>query len=166
MILIGLASILVPGSLQEGPEGVQNPLGIEGASWLVDAQIVLLLLLAVCSLASAVSLVLRYRRSGGEVREQIKWIALAASFVGLAFLGGLLSVLIFTPEAMTSESGPDTLPLWNQILQYVTALSFVSVPLAIGFAVLRYRLYAIDLLINRTLVYGSLGTSSYCKGCS
>jgi hypothetical protein len=85
---------------------------------------------------------------------------------GAGILGGLLSVLIFTPEAMTSESGPDTLPLWNQILQYVTALSFVSVPLAIGFAVLRYRLYATDLLINRTLVYGSLGASSYCKGCS
>jgi hypothetical protein len=121
----------------------------------VEASVVLLLLLAVCSFASAVSLVLRYRRSGVEVREQIKWIALAASFVGLAFLGTILSMLVFAPEAITG-GGDTPPPLWLQLLQYVIVVSFVSVPVAIGFAILRYRLYAIDLIINRTLVYGSL----------
>jgi NO-binding membrane sensor protein with MHYT domain len=55
-----------------------------------------------CIVASAVSLVLRYRRSGGEERQQIKWIALAASVVGLAFVGAMaceLAVLVFAPEA-------------------------------------------------------------------
>ncbi len=155
IVLMSAAGLLTPGPVT-GLEGVRNPLGLEGAPWLVDASIALLLLLAVCSLASAVSLLLRYWRSGGEVREQIKWIALAASFVGLAFLGTILSVLLFAPEFFTPEGGEGAPPLWFVLLQYVIVVSFASVPVAIGFAVLRYRLYAIDLLINRTLVYGPL----------
>jgi hypothetical protein len=121
---------------------------------LVEASVVLLLL-AICSFASAVNLIMRYRRSGAEVREQIKWIALAASFVGLAFLGTILSMLLFAPEAITG-GGDTPPPLWLELLQYVIVLSFVSVSVAIGFAVLKYRLYNIDILINRTLVYGPL----------
>jgi hypothetical protein len=153
IVLLGVDIILAPGPL-EGHPGVRNPLGLEGAPWLVDAGIVLLLLLPVCILASALSLILRDRRSGGEQREQIKWIAFAASLVGLAFLSTILSLLIFAPEFI--RGGRDTPALWLQLLQYVMLLSFVSVPVAIGFAILRYRLYAIDLIINRSLVYGSL----------
>jgi len=88
------------------------------------------------------------------VREQIKWIALAGAFVGLlAFLMTTLGLLI-VPEVMSGGGG--SLPLWLQFLIYVSNLSFAGVPVAIGFAILRYRLYAIDLIINRTLVYGSL----------
>ncbi|HZG62957.1 MAG TPA: hypothetical protein VEY13_05520, partial [Rubrobacteraceae bacterium] len=155
IVLMSATGLFTPGPLTEF-EGVRNPLGLEGASWLVDASIVLLLVLAICSFASAVSLILRYRRSGGEVREQIKWIAFAASFVGLAFLGTILSVIIFAPEFFTPEGGGSTPPLWFGLLQYVIMLSFASVPVAMGFAVLKYRLYDIDLLINRTLVYGTL----------
>ena len=155
IVLMSATGLFTPGPLTEF-EGVRNPLGLEGASWLVDASIVLLLVLAICSFASAVSLILRYRRSGGEVREQIKWIAFAASFVGLAFLGTILSVIIFAPEFFTPEGGGSTPPLWFGLLQYVIMLSFASVPVAMGFAVLKYRLYDIDLLINRALVYGPL----------
>jgi hypothetical protein len=90
----------------------------------------------------------------GEVREQIKWIVLAGSFVGLlAFLSTTLGLLI-VPEVMSGGGG--SLPLWLQFLLYVTNLSFAGVPVAIGFAILRYRLYTIDLIINRTLVYVTL----------
>jgi hypothetical protein len=65
-------------------------------------------------------------------------------------------VLLFAPEFFTPEGGEGAPPLWFVLLQYAIMLSFASVPVAIGFAVLRYRLYAIDLLINRTLVYGPL----------
>jgi hypothetical protein len=133
-------------------EGVRNPFGLEGAAWLVDAEIVLLLLFVACILASAVSLILRYRHSGGEVREQIKWIALAGSLVGL-LLSIVLGVLIVA-EVMKGI-GSST-PLWLQGLLFVMVLSLTGVPVAIGFAVLKYRLYDIDLLINRALVYGSL----------
>jgi hypothetical protein len=98
-------------------------------------------------------LVLRYRRSGREEREQIKWIAFAGSFVGLMSLITVVSALIFAPEFPYSTG---TQPLWLGVLQDVELLSFAGVPVAIGFAVLKYRLYDIDILINRALVYGSL----------
>jgi hypothetical protein len=151
IVLLGVVSVLAPGELSE-LEGVLNPFGLEGATWLVDAEVVLLLLFVTCILASAVSLILRYRHSGGEVREQIKWIALAGSLVGL-----LLSIvlgLIIVAEVMRGSEG--STPLWLQGLLFVLLLSFAGVPVAIGFAVLKYRLYDIDLLINRALVYGSL----------
>ena len=61
--------------------------------------------------------------------------------------------LNFTPESWGSA---DTAPIWVGLLYYVWLLSFVGVPVAVGIAVLRFRLYDIDILINRTLVYGSL----------
>jgi hypothetical protein len=88
--------------------------------------------------------VLRYRRSGGEVRQQIKWVAFAVSLMSLAFLSVVVSSLVLPEE------------LAPALLQYVTILSVAGVPTAIGFAVLRYRLYDIDVVINRALVYGSL----------
>jgi hypothetical protein len=101
--------------------------------------------------ASALSLVLRYRRSGGEEREQIKWIAFAASVVGLLYLITMVSSLTYS-----GPWGAAGTPLWLGLLQQASLVSFTAVPITVGFAVLKYRLYDIDLLINRTLVYGSL----------
>jgi hypothetical protein len=154
IVLLGVDNVLAPGELTD-LEGVRNPFGLKGAPWLADAEIVLLLLFVACILASAVSLILRYRHSGGEVREQIKWIALAGSVVGL-LLSTVLSLIIVS-EVMRGIGG--STPLWLQGLLFVMVLSFAGVPVAIGFAVLKYRLYDIDLLINRTLVYGSLTVS-------
>jgi hypothetical protein len=102
-------------------------------------------------LASALSLVLRYRRAGDEQREQIKWIAFAASVVGLLYLITMVSSLTFS-----GTWGAAGTPLWLGLLQQAALVSFTAVPIAVGFAVLKYRLYDIDVVINRTLVYGSL----------
>jgi hypothetical protein len=114
-------------------------------------------LLPLCMLASAASLVTRYRRSRGEVRQQIKWIAFAASFMGVLYLGimstGILVSLLSAPE---TPSDLGTRSLWGALLEDVGVLSFAGVPIAIGFAVLKYHLYDIDFIINRTLVYGAL----------
>jgi hypothetical protein len=94
------------------------------------------------------------------VRQQIKWIALAVSFLGLMFVSAMASSLImffFAPQ--TWERTADTPPFWLELLFYVMLLSFGGVPIAVGFAVLKYRLYNIDLLINRTLVYVTLTAS-------
>jgi len=151
IVLLAVDSVLAPGELTD-LDGVRNPFGLEGAPWLVDAQIVLLLLFVACILASAVSLILRYRHSMGEVREQIKWIAFAGSLVGL-LLSTVLGVLIVA-EVIRGIGG--STPVWLQGLLFVMILSFTGVPVAIGFAVLKYRLYEIDIIINRALVYVSL----------
>ena len=77
-----VAGIFVPGPLPEVTD-VRNPFGLEGQPWLADANEVIGLLFPSCLLASASSLLLRYLRSGGEVREQIKWLTFAASVVAL-----------------------------------------------------------------------------------
>ena len=149
------AIFLTPGPLELG--GIRNPFGLEGHPWVNTVALVVLPLLALCMVASAVSLVMRYRHSGGEVRQQIKWIAFAGSFVGLLYFG-IMSVF----SALWLLSGPETLAdlgtrsWWGVLLENVMVLSFAGVPVAIGFAVLKYRLYDIDRLINRTLVYGLL----------
>src|SRR5215213_7528020 len=151
MVLASLIITFSPGPL-EGHPGVRNPFGLEGAPpWVATAGIFILLLLPLCMLASASSLVLRYRRSGGEEREQIKWIAFAASVVGLLYLITMLSSLTFS-----GPWGGAGTPLWLGLLQQASLVSFTAVPIAVGFAVLKYHLYDIDILINCTLVYGSL----------
>jgi hypothetical protein len=152
MVLVSLAIALAPGPLPD-LGGVRNPFGLEGYAWIADATNVIPALLPLCTLASALSLVLRYRRSGSEEREQIKWIAFAGSFVGLMALITVVSALIFAP-AFPDSTG--TQPLWLVVLQDVELLSFAGIPVAVGIAVLRYRLYDIEVIINRTLVYGSL----------
>jgi hypothetical protein len=152
MALVSLAIALAPGPLPD-LGGVRNPFGLEGYPWIADATNVIPALLPLCTLASALSLVLRYRRSGSEQREQIKWIAFAGSFVGLMSLITVVSTLIFAPEFPDSTG---TQPLWLGVLQDVELLSFAGIPVAVGIAVLRYRLYDIDVIINRTLVYASL----------
>src|SRR5215212_3711612 len=85
LVLLSITGGLAPGPL-ENQGGVRNPFGVEALPWLEDAAFIILPLLPICILASAVSLVLRYRRSRGEVRQQIKWITFAASFVGVVYL--------------------------------------------------------------------------------
>jgi hypothetical protein len=151
IVLLSLGVLLGPGPL-ESLGGVRNPFGMEGQPWVVYGGYVALPLLPLCMLASAASLVLRYRGSRGEVREQIKWIAFAASLVGVVYLIAMVASLIHPSESWSTVGSV----WWLNFLTYAALLSFMAVPIAVGFAVLKYRLYNIDLLINRTLVYGSL----------
>jgi hypothetical protein len=97
--------------------------------------IVAVLLLAVCGLASLLALSLRFRRSQGIERQQLKWLVYAAAMT--------LLVTIATQGFQRWQLGA--------ILLFPV---LASVPAAAGIAILRYRLYDIDRLINRTLVYG------------
>jgi hypothetical protein len=149
IILASAGFALSPGPM-DGLPGIRNPFGLEKYPWVEDATLGVMLLLPLCILASAISLVLRFLRSGGEEREQIKWLAFAASILGL----GLSSFLI--PGILTPEATGGADPLWQNLLEDAVTLSFAGVAVAVGIAILRYRLYEIDFIINRTLVYGSL----------
>jgi hypothetical protein len=153
--LLSVAEGLAPGLIAD-LGGVRNPFGLEGQPWLANAANATLMAFLACILAAVLSLILRYRRSRGEVRQQIKWIAFAASVVGVGFVGAMVSALIAFVIAPQAWGGAGTPPFWFELLFSAVLLSFGGVPTAVGFAMLRYRLYDLDVLVNRTLVYGSL----------
>ena len=154
IMLVSIYVGLAPGPLQN-LRGIRNPFGLEENPWLEVLGWIVLPLLPLCMLASVISLVMRYRRSRGEERQQIKWIAFAAAFVGLLYSIAMVCAFIFPSGAWFLAGSP----LWLDLLGYTALISFTLVPIAVGFAVLRYRLYEIDIIINRTLVYGSLTIS-------
>jgi hypothetical protein len=151
ILLLSFGVMLAPGPL-DNLGGVRNPFGIEGADWLTAGAYALLPLLPLCMLASALSLVLRYRHSGGEERQQIKWIAFAASVVVVVYAIAMIASFVFPEESWTTAGSV----WWLNLLTYTVLSSFTIVPIAVGIAVLKYRLYEIDIIINRALVYGSL----------
>jgi hypothetical protein len=156
MVLLVLGFAFLPGPL-EGYPGVRNPLGIESLAWATDIAVFVILLFPACILASAASLVFRYRRARCEVRQQIKWLAFAACFVGATYFCGLLGQLLFAPASFQAGGPPE--PMWVSVSNNLVFLSYVGIPVAVGFAVMKYRLYDIEIIINRALVYGSLTLS-------
>jgi hypothetical protein len=121
----------------EGAGKIANPIGIEGLAFVEDLPVfgVLNGLVFVGIVGAVASVVVRFRRSRGVEREQMKWFVYAAA------------LLLLAPA---SDSLPDF------VSNVLFGLVLIALPTAIGIAVLRYRLYDIDFLINRTLVYGSL----------
>ena len=97
-------------------------------------------MLFVAGLGAVISLLVRFRRAGGDERQQIKWFAAAAALT-------LVWYLVF---------GQSTRGLPEAIVALASILVLQTIPVATGIAILRYRLYDIDRIINRTLVYGSL----------
>lgn len=149
-----VAITFAPGPLEEAPvTGLTNPLSAGALEPLVMAvNAVTLPLVPMSIAAAAVSLALRFRRSSGIQRQQIKWLAAAGAVVAALFSVTLVTTLM----AEIFADGAPVPPLPVRLLQEASILSFLLLPLAIGAAILRYRLFDIDLVINRALVYGSL----------
>lgn len=138
-----IVSALRPGPLESVSPRVENPFGMEAvARFLEPVGAVSAPLFGVLVLAPVVALVARFRRAAGEERQQIKWVAYAAAVLTAAFV-----TVILWPELDPSLVG-----------RALFLAGFVAVPTAIGIAILKHRLYDIDLIINRTLVYGALTT--------
>jgi hypothetical protein len=132
------AVALRPGELDEYP-GVDNPLGLDAAP-AGALETVGLLLTFVALVAAAASIVARYRRSGGVARQQIKWLAAAAVAAAAGVVGGIAIAWLG----------------WDNVGYTVVMLGMLGIPVAIGVAMLRYRLYDVDRVISRTLTYGLL----------
>jgi hypothetical protein len=139
-----LAGTLVVGALSPGPfpefPSANNPFGVEGATvsgpLLVAGQLGGL----ACVVSTLLSLILRFYFSRGEERLQIKWFTYAVT-VGISM------------PLLLSSLAP---AVFQAVGQLAWTLGFLSLPVSASVAILKYRLYEIDLIINRTLVYGSL----------
>jgi hypothetical protein len=116
---------------------IDNPIGIEGLAPVEELPVfgVLTALFGVGLVGGVASVVVRFRRSRRIERQQMKWFVFAVALLLTIPLEGLLTDIV------------------NNVL---FGLTVIPIPTAVGIAVLRYRLYDIDLVINRTLVYGPL----------
>ena len=136
-----VATALSPGPI-DTLAPIHNPLGIESAPNLSTSVEVVIFAL---TLGAAASLLVRLRRAEGVERQQIKWFAYAATFLAV---GAILSWVIY-----------DAVGVWWlhwEVGFVATMVGLAGLPVALGIAILRYRLHDIDLIINRTLVYGLL----------
>jgi hypothetical protein len=132
LVILSVGIALTPGRFDD-LSPVENPYGVGGTAGDVFGAMQGLgwLLLILALIASATSLVLRFRRSRGVERLQLKWVAAASVVVVASFL------------------------LW-EVWEGMAPLGIFTMVLAAGIAILRHRLYDIDVVINRTLVYGAL----------
>jgi hypothetical protein len=140
--LIGMISSAFSSGPLDGLGPIRNPLGMEGFSGVYD--VVRSIMFPLLFLAVASSLLARLHRAVGVERQQLKWLAYAAATLPVGI------ILIIIPGAI------DTPPWfeWAGVAFFVAAGA--GIPISMGIAILRYRLYDIDVVINRTLVYGSL----------
>jgi hypothetical protein len=146
--LVGAAVVVgtVAAAYSPGPIGglsaIRNPLGIEGLPNLSESVEVVMFAL---TLAAAVSLLVRLRRSRGVERQQIKWFAYAATM-----LAGGSTVLHVISDVV------DVWWLHWEVGFVATMVGLAGLPVALGIAILKYRLHDIDLIVNLTVVYGLL----------
>jgi hypothetical protein len=141
-VALGTAGVVVGNALEAGPlvdfPQIANPYGVDSpVVWVLE--VTGSIVAAGSMVASAVSLIVRMRGAGSEQRQQIKWLAYGGTVVvGAIFVGGLV-ILWSVPVSIV-----------------IMAVALLGLPVFTGIAIVRYHLYDIDLLINRTLVYGSL----------
>jgi hypothetical protein len=102
------------------------------------------ILMLISALVAVISLILRLRRATGIERQQLKWF----TYAGALFVAARLMVLL-----LAGDQPSDPLPI------VVGTLTIAGIPIAVGIAILKHRLYDVDVLINRTLVYGLLTAS-------
>jgi hypothetical protein len=141
VVLGSLNAMFTPGQMSDS--NLENPLGVpalkgalNAADSLSGSGLIILLLLSVVSIG------FRFRRSRGVARQQLKWLAFGAGVIVL-FL-----VIIPISEALGLGEGPLSTVLFLPVL--------LALPVTLGIAMLKHRLYDIDVVLNRTLVYGTL----------
>ena len=136
-----LTSAVRPGAIFKDSLPVENPAGVESIGGLLGAiEVLSTLLFLGAGIAAVIGLVIRFRRARGVERVQFRWFAAA----GCLLLGSFLTLFL------------GALGLPAAVSESLIGLGVTAVALAVGAAILRYRLYEIDRIISRTLVYASL----------
>jgi hypothetical protein len=146
-----VATLLLPHSLNSDYQTLDNPLALRAFGGALLAALWVALAITVSAvLVAAGSLVVRFRRAHGVERLQLRWVALAAAVVAPAAL--VLLAAAASTTLLGAASNTTLLTLFNWAL----AVCATILPLAIGAAILRYRLYDLDRIVSRTVAYGLL----------
>jgi len=143
LVLLGVLFAFKPGRLVD--VRVPNPMGVEWAAGIMKvSESILVFVVLGIMLAAAASVIGRFRRARGAERLQLKWLTYAVGFWAISGVVGLFNFQV----------------LHNRDIEFFAStlgiVATAAISTAVGVAILRYRLYDIDLLINRTLVYASL----------
>jgi len=142
LTLVGaLLTAFSPGPIILGLSAIRNPLGVEG---LPNAYKVVQVLMLVLIAGAVVSLVVRRVYVRGVERQQTKWFTYTSA---VAASGAILQYIISEPLELVWLGG---------VGHSLVLMGLAGMPISMGIAITRYRLYEIDIIINRTLVYGSL----------
>jgi signal transduction histidine kinase len=150
LVFIFFAILVGPGPIEgSAVRGASNPLGIEFLRPFLSFALISILIIPIGAIGSLLSLVLRFRRSTGIQRLQLRWLVTAAGVVAGMYSFGILF-------SLNNEWSGATTPAWMSLLQNLSILSFALIPIAIGVSILRYRLFEIDVVINRALLFGAL----------
>lgn len=128
---------------------VANPLGVAALEPVLRRISVLLMLVPVIVAGSAASLAVRYRRARGLERMQLRWLAVATAATATIYIATMVLSLLFGGELWNAQ----TTPVWLSVLQTISVPAFALIPVAIGAAITRHRLYEIDRLVGRTVTY-------------
>ena len=155
-----LLTLIQPGNIFDWGEGqalnIVNPLAINWPLLADIPQLTLLYVWAIPTLLAILvaigSLILRWRQSDRPTRQQIKWVVYFLSTLVALFMLIELMFWLFGPSLRNTA----VFPLIEFTFDSLAVIVWVGFPLVIGLAVLKYRLYDIDVIINRTLVYGGL----------
>lgn len=148
-VLLWIAFMVISAFAEEvGPINsdwkMANPVGFVSQEFLNGPFIVVWGLgLVAIALGSVASLFVRYRRSGSDERQQIKWLLFAGAFLAVFYTVGL-----FFPDTVLGSG-------WSNLL---FVLAILCIPIAIAIAIFRYRLWDLEVVVNRALIYGLLTT--------
>ena len=148
LVAVALVILLEPGVISDDVAGfppVQNPIGVDALEPYLDPLIVLVVFAPLTIIGGAAGLIVRRRRTtDAVVREQIRWVTWGAGVIAVCY------VLAFFPQLFGIPERSDA---WENWLGTLAVFAFMLIPITIGIAVLRYRLYDIDVVIRKTVVY-------------
>ncbi len=150
-LILFIGTVLTPGPIDTGA-GVRiiNPIGVEPLGSVIDiAGTIGGIGLMLSAIPAILAVVLRFKRSQGEERQQIRWLAYVAGTLAAVIVAGVATGLV-----VGSSFGNSFL---SELFFYVGfALLGIGVPVAMGVAVLRYRLYDLDLVVKKTVMYATV----------
>ena len=148
-VYVYLATTFTPGKLPDLP--IDNPWGLSFLGGRTANLVLLTLVVIPISIGlCAAGLVVRFRRSTGIERQQLKWLTTAGAVVAVGYGTALLATLPGDGNWTSSD------PTWLKIVEIAGVSTFALIPISIGVAILKHGLYDIDVVINKALVFGLL----------